>query len=138
MRHLNKKRKLGMETSRRKAFLKNVFTSLLAHGKIKTTEIRGKELVRIGNSLIEKAKKGDLSSRRKVSSHITNDKVSINFFQETLPKLANRKGGHLRLIRVGTRKGDGAKVVIVELITTEDGMQKTDDRKQKTDDKKSL
>lgn len=126
-----------MKTSRRKAFLKHLFTSLLAHGKVKTTEIRGKELVRIGNSLIEKSRKTDLASRRKVSSHITDDKVSITFFQQTLPKLVNRKGGHLRLMRVGTRKGDGAKVVIVELIT-DDNQQKADDRKQKTDDKKSL
>ncbi len=117
MRHINKKRKLGMKASRRKSVLKNLFTSLLAYGKVKTTEIRGKELVRVGNSLIEKAKKSDLASRRKVSSHITKDTVSINFFQEILPKLANRTGGYLRLVRVGIRKGDGAKVVMVQLIT---------------------
>ncbi len=132
MRHLNKKRKLGMSTARRKAFLKNLFTSLLEHGKIKTTEIRGKELVRVSNSLIEKAKKGDLVSRKKVSSHITSDKVSIDFFQKILPGLANRKGGYLRLMRIGTRKGDGAKVVMVELIT-EDNQQKIDEKKQKTE-----
>ena len=128
MRHINKKRKLGMKASRRKSVLKNLFTSLLAYGEVKTTEIRGKELVRVGNSLIEKAKKSDLASRRKVSSHITKDTVSINFFQEILPKLANRTGGYLRLFRVGIRKGDGAKVVIVQLIT--------DDRKQTTEDRR--
>ncbi|MBU0533317.1 MAG: 50S ribosomal protein L17 [Candidatus Omnitrophica bacterium] len=142
MRHINKKRKLGMKASRRKSVLKNLFTSLLAYGKVKTTEIRGKELVRVGNSLIEKAKKSDLASRRKVSSHITKDTVSINFFQEILPKLANRTGGYLRLLRVGIRKGDGAKVVMVQLIT-EDGSKNTpasqiagsEDRKQKAESK---
>ncbi len=140
MRHLNKKRKLGMNTARRKAFLKNLFTSLLAHGKIKTTEIRGKELIRIGNSLIEKAKKGDLASRRKVSSYITNDKISINFFQKILPGLANRKGGYLRLFRVGIRKGDGAKIVMVELLVQDSSknapagqITSTKDKKQKTE-----
>lgn len=108
-----------MKASRRKAFLKSLFTSLLTHGKVKTTEIRGKELVRTGNSLIEKAKKTDLASRRKVSSSITNDKVSVKFFQDILPKLSNRKGGYIRLVRMGTRKGDGAKMVMVELILDE-------------------
>lgn len=117
-----------MGAARRKAFLKNLFTSLLEHGKVKTTEVRGKELVRISNSLIEKAKRGDLASRRKVSSNITNDKVSVNFFQKILPGLANRKGGYLRLMRIGIRKGDGAKVVMVELIT-EESHQKIDDKK---------
>ncbi|MBU1766665.1 MAG: 50S ribosomal protein L17 [Candidatus Omnitrophica bacterium] len=131
-----------MKASRRKSVLKNLFTSLLAYGKVKTTEIRGKELVRVGNSLIEKAKKSDLASRRKVLSHITKDTVSINFFQEILPKLANRTGGYLRLLRVGIRKGDGAKVVMVQLIT-EDGSKNTpasqiagsEDRKQKAESK---
>lgn len=132
MRHLNKKRKLGVNASHRKALLKNLFTSLLASGRIKTTEIRGKELVSFGNSLIEKAKKGDLVSRRKVSSYITNKEVSINFFKDTLPKVASRKGGHLRLLRMGIRKGDGAKIVMVELIT-EDITQKPENRPQKTE-----
>lgn len=128
-----------MNASRRKAFLKNLFTSLLTHGKVKTTEIRGKELVRVGNSLIEKAKKTDLASRRKVSSHITDAKVSINFFQKILPGLANRKGGYLRLMRVGTRKGDGAKVVMVELIKEDSTHLPAKDRQAgKTDDKKNL
>jgi large subunit ribosomal protein L17 len=132
MRHLNKKRKLGMSADRRKAFLNNLFTSLLAHGRIETTEVRGKELVKVANRLIEKAKKGDLASRRKVSSHITREKVSMDFFQKILPTLANRKGGHLRLMRIGTRKGDGAKLVMVELIA-EPNQQKTDENKQKTE-----
>ncbi len=124
MRHLNKKKKLGVNAAHRKALLRNLFTSLLASGKIKTTASKGKELVRTGNILIERAKKGGLVSQRKVASHITNKKVSITFFKETLPKLASRTGGHIRLLKIGTRKGDGAKVVMVELIT-EEGTQKT-------------
>ncbi len=132
MRHLNKKRKLGRKASHRKALLKNLFTSLLASGKLKTTEARGRELVRLGNSLIEKAKKGDLVSRRKVSSCITNKQVSLTFFKDTLPKLANRKGGHIRLLKVGIRRGDSSSIVLVELIT-EDITQKPENRPQKTE-----
>lgn len=108
---------MGVGAAHRRALIKNLFTSLLASEKIKTTDVRGRELVSVGNSLIEKAKKGDLASRRKVSSYITNEKVSITFFKETLPKLASRRGGHIRLLKMGTRKGDGASMVFVELIT---------------------
>lgn len=119
MRHRRRIKKLGVTSAHRKAILRNLFTSLLSSGKIKTTEVRGRELVRLADTLIGKAKKGDLASRRKVSSYITNKKISITFFEKILPKLASRKGGYLRLLKVGTRKGDGAKLVLVELITEE-------------------
>lgn len=109
-------RKLGVDSAHRSSLLKNLFTSLLLSGKIKTTEARGKELLRFGNRLIEKAKRGDLASQREVSSYITKKEVSINFFKETLPKLSSRRGGHLRLMRINHRKGDGASMVMVELI----------------------
>ena len=119
MRHRRKVKKLGLAADHRKALLNNLFTSLLASGRIKTLESRGKALVQFGNKLIEKAKRGGLSSKRSVSSHITNREVSINFFKDTLPKLASRTGGHIRLMKLGTRKGDGASMAIVELITEE-------------------
>jgi large subunit ribosomal protein L17 len=124
MRHRKKVKKLGVAKDHRKALLKNLFTSLLLSGRIKTTETRGKELARIGNTLIEKAKKGDLTSKRSVSTYITNKEVSINFFKETLPKLASRTGGHIRLMKLGNRKGDGAKMVMVELIKEEEKKEK--------------
>lgn len=110
--------------------LNNLFTSLLASGRLKTTQTRGKELVRFGNTLIEKAKRGNLASQRSVSSHITNKEISKKFFKETLPRLASRNGGHIRLMKLGTRRGDGASMVLVELIA-EDREQKADTRGQK-------
>jgi large subunit ribosomal protein L17 len=119
MRHRRKVKKLGLAADHRKALLNNLFTSLLASERIKTTQTRGRELIRFGNKLIEKAKRGDLASKRSVSSHITNKEVSKNFFKETLPKLASRTGGHIRLMKLGTRRGDGASMVLVELILEE-------------------
>ena len=120
MRHRKKVKKLGLASDHRKALLNNLFTSILKSGRVKTLESRGKALVQFGNKLIEKAKKGDLSSKRSVSSHITNKEVSINFFKETLPKLASRTGGHFRIMKLGLRKGDGASMVLVELILDEE------------------
>jgi len=65
---------------------------------------------------MEKAKRGDLHSRRLVSSYITSPEVSKKFFQEILPNLSARQGGYLRMVRVGRRKGDGALLVQIELL----------------------
>ena len=119
MRHRKKGRKLGKMSQHRELMLKTLFTSLLDKKKIKTTEAKAKELVRLTDSLIEEAKKDDLNSRRKVSSYITDKKVYKNFFQEMLPSLRKKVSGHVRMVRLGYRKGDGAMLSQVELIEEE-------------------
>lgn len=120
MRHRKKGRKLGVDASHKKALLRNLFTSLLTHRRIKTTEAKGKELIQFANRLIEKALKDNLASRREVSSHITTKEVSKNFLKQILPKTSFHHGGHVRLTKIGTRKGDGASMVIIELMTKEE------------------
>jgi len=120
MRHRKKLRKLGKVSSHRKAMFNNLFSSLLEHRRIKTTEAKGKALIRYADKLLEKAKKNTLSSQREVSSHIVSKKISIDFFQNILPKISSRVGGHVRMLRLGPRNGDNAPMVLVELITGEE------------------
>ena len=119
MRHRKKLRKLGKDSAHRAAMFNNMFSSLLEHKRIKTTEAKGKGLLRYANRLLEKAKKKTLSSRREVSSHIVSKRISLDFFQNTLPKISSRVGGHVRMLRLGHRDGDGAPMVLLELITEE-------------------
>ena len=119
MRHRNKLSRLGKVSSHRKAMLNNMFSSLLEHKRIKTTEAKGRELIRYTDKLLEKAKKNTLSSQREVSSHIVSKSISLDFFQNILPKISSRVGGHVRMLRIGYRKGDNAPMVLVELITEE-------------------
>ena len=116
MRHRRKVKKLGRDFQHRRLMLRNLFTSLLDKEKIKTTEAKAKELVRLTNRLIEGAKSGDLHSRRQVAKYITNKEVYKKFFGELLPVLSPRVGGHVRMVRLGYRKGDGAMLSQVELI----------------------
>ena len=119
MRHRNKLSRLGKVSSHRTAMLNNMFSSLLEHKRIKTTEAKGRELIRYTDKLLEKAKKNTLSSQREVSSHIVSKSISLDFFQNILPKISSRVGGHVRMLRIGYRKGDNAPMVLVELITEE-------------------
>ena len=109
-------RKLGRPTDQRKAMLRNLVTSFLKHGKIETTETRAKEARSIAEKMITLAKRGDLHARRQVLAFVTEEEVVKNLFDNIAPKYAERNGGYTRMYKVGPRRGDGAEVVILELV----------------------
>ena len=109
-------RKLGRPTDQRKAMLRNLVTSFLKHGKIETTETRAKETKNLAEKMITLAKRGDLHARRQVLSFVTEEEVVKNLFDKVAPKYAERNGGYTRIYKVGPRRGDGAEVVILELV----------------------
>lgn len=111
-----KQRKLGLPTDQRRAMLRNLVTSFLKHGKIETTVTRAKETKRLAEKMITLGKRGDLHSRRQVLSFVTEKEVVEELFQTIAPKYTDRTGGYTRIIRKGPRKGDGAEVVILELV----------------------
>jgi large subunit ribosomal protein L17 len=116
MRHFKKGKKLGRTSSHRKAMLSNLATALLRHGRIKTTEAKSKELVRLTDRLITLAKRGDLHARRLVMRRILDKEIVRKLFEEVKSKFRNRNGGYTRVHRLNIRQGDGARMVIVELV----------------------
>ena len=115
MRKLNKGRKLSMRVGPRKAFLRVLVNNFLLAEKIKTTEARAKELRIVAEKMITAAKDSNLSTRRSLLQDLTpeNTKKIIN---DLAPKYAQRNGGYTRIIRLGPRNSDGAKMVIIELV----------------------
>ena len=109
-------RKLGLPTDQRKAMLRNLVTSLLKHGKIETTETRAKETRSISEKMITLGKRGDLHARRQVLAYVQEELVVKNLFDNVAPKYADRNGGYTRIIKKGPRRGDGAEIVILELV----------------------
>jgi len=109
-------RKLGRPTDQRMAMLRNLTTSFLKHGKIETTVTRAKETKRLAEKMITLAKRGDLHARRQVLAFVTEEEVVKNLFENIAPKYAERNGGYTRIMKVGPRRGDGAEVVILELV----------------------
>ena len=109
-------RKLGLATDQRRAMLRSLVTSFLKHGRIETTETRAKETRSIAEKMITLAKRGDLHARRQVLAYVTEEAVVQNLFDNIAPKYAERNGGYTRMYKVGPRRGDGAEVVILELV----------------------
>ena len=116
MRHLNGYRKLGRESSHRKAMFRNLATSFLQEGAIRTTIQKAKELRPIVEKLITLTHKSDLAAHKKVASVLFTKEARQNLFTNLGPRFKERAGGYTRIVRLGERFGDGADMCRLELV----------------------
>lgn len=116
MRHGKKTKKLGRTKSHRKAMLANMAASLFLYHVIKTTDAKAKELKKLVDKLITLAKRGDLHAHRQVYDVIKDRKLVKKLFDEIAPQLQDREGGYTKVLKLGTRRGDGASLSVVELL----------------------
>ncbi len=116
MRHRVKGNKLGRTYSHRLATLKSLATSLIVHKKIKTTVAKAKEARTFIEPLITKAKVDSVANRRLIARFV-NDKDAVKeLFGEIRDKVLDRKGGYLRIVKLGHRLGDAAEMAILEFV----------------------
>jgi len=116
MRKQKKGRKFSRKRGQRKAFLKSITLALLKYEKIRTTEARAKEVSPLVQKLITKAKSGKLSSIRALNSFLGSKDIVKKLISDIAPRYKSKKGGYVRIIKLGPRKSDGAKMAIIELI----------------------
>src|SRR6185503_17425293 len=121
MRHRVAHRKLGRVTSHRLALLRNLATSLFERERIQTTLMKAKELRPYAEKLITLAKRDDerLHARRQVARDIQDPVVLKKLFDTLGARYATRPGGYTRILRLGSRRGDGAEMAVVELLGSE-------------------
>jgi len=108
-------RKLGRTTSERKALLVSLATALFRHEQIITTEAKAKELKRFAEKVITRAKKGGLNSFRGVNKEIKDKEVINKIFETLVPRFKEREGGYTKIIKLGYRQGDRARIDLVKL-----------------------
>ncbi len=116
MRHKIAGRKLGRDTSHRRALYRNLVTDLLDYEKITTTEAKAKEVRGLTEKMITLGKKGGLHSRRQALSFVIDKKVAEKMFAELALRYAERPGGYTRITKLGPRLGDRAAMVQLELV----------------------
>ncbi len=117
MRHRVKRKKLGRDSEHRMLMLRNLVTDLFEHGKVVTTKARAKELRRLADKVITKAKDPDkVKAIREVNAILTKKDVSYKLVNEIAPKYANRNGGYTRCLHYSFRKGDAAPTAVVMLV----------------------
>ena len=117
MRHRKAGNHLGRNTSHRRAMLRNMVTALLKYEKIETTDAKAKAIRPIAEKMITLAKRGDLHARRQALSYMQDKEVTHRLFDELKDRYSDREGGYLRIVKKGFRKGDGASISVVQLLS---------------------
>jgi len=133
MRHRVAYRKLGRVTPHRTALLRNLATALFERERIQTTLMKAKELRPYAEKLITLAKREDdrLHARRQVARDIQDPEVLKKLFDTLGARYSTRPGGYTRILRLGTRRGDGAEMAVVELLGSEYQPGKKDEKGKK-------
>ncbi|MCM3728592.1 LSU ribosomal protein L17P [Neobacillus bataviensis] len=117
-------RKLGRTSAQRKAMLRDLTTDLIINERIETTETRAKEIRSTVEKMITLGKRGDLHARRQAASYVRNEVANAEngqdavqkLFADIAPRYQERQGGYTRIMKLGPRRGDGAPMVIIELV----------------------
>jgi len=123
-------RKLGRTSSQRKALLRDLTTDLIINERIVTTEARAKEVRSTTEKMITLGKRGDLHARRQAAAFMRNEIADVReeneeivvetalqkLFNDVAPRYAERNGGYTRILKTEPRRGDAAKMVILELV----------------------
>ena len=116
MRHRIAGRKLGRPTAHRWALYRNLVADLVRYEKIVTTEAKAKEIRGLAEKVITLGKEGSLASRRRALAFVTDKKLVDKIFGELAPRYMERPGGYTRIIKVGRRVGDGARLAQIEMV----------------------
>ena len=115
MQKRKKGRKLSRKRDQRWALLKTLANSLLWREKIQTTEAKAKEMAGVVEKFVTRAKKADLASRKRLGQFFA-PQVVKKLIDEIAPKYQTRNGGYTRIIKLGPRKTDGAKMAFIEFV----------------------
>jgi large subunit ribosomal protein L17 len=107
---------LGSNPSHQRLMLRNLARSLFENERIRTTESKAKLLRPFAERLITKAKDGSVHQRRQVLSVIEDRNVVHKLFSDIGPRFTDRNGGYTRVLKLGTRNGDGAPMALIELV----------------------
>src|SRR5205823_10543930 len=128
MRHLKAGKKLGRNTSHRRALLRNLVTSLIMEERIETTVPKAKAMRQHVEKMITLGKRGDVPARRLAAGFLMTRAAVNKLFDKISPRFGDRNGGYLRIVRTGFRKGDGGEKAFIELLGAEKIL---DEKKQK-------
>ncbi len=118
--------KLGRNTSQRKALFRGLITELFRYDRISTTQAKALSIRGEAEHLITVAKRGVAEGGNNVHAHriaaavITDPEVTKRLFNHIAPRFAERAGGYTRIVKVGPRLGDGAEMVVLELVARGD------------------
>ena len=108
--------RLGGSAAHQKHILSNLAKDLFRHGRITTTEAKARALRPYAERLITKGKRGDLHARRLVLAKLHDRDLVAQLFEVIAPRFKDRPGGYTRIRKLDPRKGDNARMALIELV----------------------
>lgn len=116
MRHRKSGRKLNRNSSHREAMFRNMAASLVEHEAIRTTLPKAKELRRVVEPLVTRAKTDGVANRRIAFARLRDKAAVGKLFTDIGPRMSGRPGGYTRILKTGMRPGDNAPMAIIEFV----------------------
>ena len=117
MRHQRVMKKFGRSMEHRKALMKSLVTNLILAESIKTTLPKAKEARKDAEKMVTIARKGGLAARRLAASRLQQPKAVQKLFDKIVPAMEGRNGGYTRIVKLDSRKGDGAPMCVLQWVT---------------------
>lgn len=114
MRHQVFGKKLNRDIKERKALFRSLVKAMIIHGRIKTTYAKAKAVGSLLEKLVTKAKEGSRVSKNQISSFLNQREPIKKLINDVAPRFSDKVGGYIRMIRLGRRRGDNAKEVLLE------------------------
>jgi large subunit ribosomal protein L17 len=124
--------RLDRMPSHRKALHRNMVTSLFRYERVITTKPKALEVRRTAEKMITRAKEDSIHNRRMAARVLYDEGILAKLYADIGPRMKERMGGYTRILKLGFRQGDGAELVVLELVD-----RKMDDKQEKRDKRKA-
>lgn len=111
-------KKLNRDTGQRQALIRGLAGAIIRSEAIETTQVKAEAAKGLIEKLITQARRATINDVRQIESVLLNKDLVFKLVHEIAPRFKNRSGGYLRLIKVGTRVGDNAPMVRMELVSS--------------------
>jgi large subunit ribosomal protein L17 len=132
MRHQKKTIKLGRTAEHRKALLANQVCSLIEHQRIKTTLAKAKAVRPLAERMVTLGKNGSIHARRTALAALRQKNAVKKLFDDIAPRSAERNGGYTRIVKLGQRKSDSAKMAFIEWVDMAEVVEEKPAEEKKT------
>lgn len=132
MRHQKKTIKLGRTADHRRALLANQVCALIQHQRIKTTLAKAKAVRPLAERMVTLGKNGSIHARRRALAVLRQKDIVKKLFDDIAQRSAERNGGYTRIVKLGSRKSDSARMAFIEWVDVEHVVEEKPKKEKKT------
>jgi len=132
MRHQKKTIKLGRTADHRRALLANQVCALIQHQRIKTTLAKAKAVRPLAERMVTLGKNGSIHARRRALAVLRQKNIVKKLFDDIAQRSAERNGGYTRIVKLGARKSDSARMAFIEWVDAEHVAEEKPKKEKKT------